>query len=926
MKHASPFFLDSRQVKWRKQMDRKKLARRARLLLTVAVLVLVSLTASGVQADPVVLRSVTTPRDFFGYDIGEDYKITPWQTHELTGEGLRQGIVEYAHELQRTSNRVRVYQYGTSELGRPMILTVVTSPENWAQMDRIKEILNKLADPRQVASPEEARTLASQGKAVYWLSAAIHATERTSPEVLLRLAYDLAAGNDHWTRDLLDNVVVVMENTINPDGLDMVTDWYYQYLDTPYDGSTPPYYGKYVNHDDNRDFLGLALAESQDNVQARFEWNPTVYHDLHEAMQMLYMSPGPDPTNEAVNPITYAEWLGFAGHNISQLISAGWTGVFTYDYADMWYPGYNHGYSFMHNTNGRFYELQGARLATPRDFTRPGRPQSWYNPAPFPVPFTWHLMDAVNLEEAAIRNDLTYTMDHKDELLFNFYEKGRSNMQKALSQAPLAFVIPANGGDNADVVDLINNLHLGQHIEVDRAETDFVAGGQQFAAGDFVVRLDQPFGLTAKMLLSTQTYPPIKTPYDVTAWTYGLMRDVQVVPLDEALPGGLSLLPVTAELPYAGTLTGGPAQVYVVEHGSNNNLSVALPRLWRQAGLTVWQADVSFTTGGRSFPAGTLLVSTAGGPAEHDWLAALAQELGLTAYAAGDSLPGVSLVELTAPRVGLYTANTSSGTTMPEGWTRLRLDRAGWDYTRLYAADVRYGSLDDFDVIIIPSMTASTLINGSSSSTLPPEYRLGIGPEGLANLESFAQKGGTLVLQGRISTLPMDQGWDIQVEVPSLLAALARPMTVSEEEQEPPDFGGPEPPGLQAGAALLAAAEEPLNCPGSIVRIQVDPSTKVGYGYDAEESLWCESNTPFFDVTPGSPAAVVARYPDDGMTLLQSGFISGESALHGKAAIVDAPFDAGHVILLAPNVLYRAQSTGDFMFFWNALFEGSRTQ
>ena len=163
----------------------------------------------------------------------------------------------------------------------------------------------------------------------------------------------------------------MLENTINPDGLKMVTDWYYQYKDTPYVSSGPPYYGKYVNHDNNRDFLGISLAESQANVKARMEWNPTVYHDLHETKDLLYMSPGNDPTNEAVSPITNAEWLAFAGHNITQMIAAGWKGVFTYDYADMWYPGYNHGYSFMHNTNGRFYELQGADMATPRTITRP---------------------------------------------------------------------------------------------------------------------------------------------------------------------------------------------------------------------------------------------------------------------------------------------------------------------------------------------------------------------------------------------------------------------------------------------------------------------------------------------------------------------------------------------------------------------------
>ena len=142
-------------------------------------------------------------------------------------------------------------------------------------------------------------------------------------------------------------------------------------------------------------------------------------------------------------------------------------------------------------------------------------------------------MDAVNLEEDAIVNDLTYTAKNKDGLVYNFYVKGKTNMQKAMSTAPYAFVIPQNGGDNTDVVDMINNLHLLQNFEIDRAGTAFTVAGKQYAAGDYVVRMDQPYGLTAKNLLTVQAYPPIKTPYDVTAWTYGLMRDVQVVPLTD---------------------------------------------------------------------------------------------------------------------------------------------------------------------------------------------------------------------------------------------------------------------------------------------------------------------------------------------------------------------------------------------------------
>ncbi len=902
-------------------MNRKKLVRRAGTLLTVLMLITVSTIVTGAQATAPADPRVTTPKAFLGYDVGDQYQLTPWQTHQMPNGTVRTGIVEYAYELQRTSNRVRVFQEGTSEMGRPMILTVITAPNNWAQMDKLKGIQRKLADPRQVAGVEEARFLASQGKAVYWLSAGIHSTERTAAEVLVRLGYHLASGQDDWTRQLLDNVIVVLENTINPDGLDQVTDAYYG-------GPPATGYGRYVNHDDNRDFLGLALVESQQNVQARFEWLPTVYHDLHQAKDLLYMSPGNDPTNEAVSPITMNEWTGFAGHNIGQLTAQGHLGAFTWDYADMWYPGYNHGYSFMHNTNGRFYELQGASgmanggnlsngaHSATRILSTWGASRTWWDPAPYVGGVRWDLIDAVNLEEDAIKNDLAYTLAHKDELLMNFYLKGKTNMAKASGEAPYAFVIPANGGDNADVTDMINNLQVGQHIQVHRLGQAAALGGRQFAAGDYVVRMDQPFGLTAKNLLSKQTYPPIKEPYDVAAWTYGLLRDVEVVPLAEPLPNGLGLLPLTGAVPYAGTLTGGTSSAYVVEHGSNNNLSVGLLRLWGNTDMSVSQADAPFTAAGLSFPAGTFVVRTTGSDQDHNALKAVVEELGLVGYSVNaQDAEGLKLATLQKPRVAVYARYAGDFSDTNEGWTRIRLDRAGWSYTRLHPAELAVMAPNAYDIIV--ATTTSSM-----------------GTAGYNALKAFVEAGGTLILQGSASRLPVTEGWITGVSVApnrGPAAAMMAPESVGAESEEAeediPDFGGREPSPKQvmaAGLALAAAdADVPLNCPGSIVRLQVDPATKIGYGYDTEEALWCES-TLFWDVDPASKATVVARYPDDGNTLLLSGYIGGESWMHGKAAIVDAPVGNGNVILLTPNIVYRAQTSGSYMFLWNSLFEGSR--
>ena len=370
---------------------------------------------------------------------------------------------------------------------------------------------------------------------------------------------------------------------------------------------------------------------------------------------------------------------------------------------------------------------------------------------------------------------------------------------------------------------------------------------------------------------------------------------------------------------YAGTLTGDVSKQYVIEHQSNNNWSVALPRLWADPHMTVSQVDEPFSAGGQAFPAGTFLVRTTGSKADHDALKALVQDLGLTAYSITERVPSTRLAK---PKLGTYTTNNSSNTTMPEGWSRLRLDRSGWDYTRLYPADVLTGTVSAYNVIILPDAPTSTIVNGSpTSTTLPPEYRVGMGTTGVAKLKEFVMDGGTLVLQGRSSMLPIEQNWGISVTVPSAALAAAWSAPISDDPEDLPDFGGEAPKGAQAAAAPTA------NCPGSIVRIKVDPTTKVGYGYGLEEALWCESSTPYFIPVSDGTATVVASYPAKGDgNLLLSGYLDAKAdeALRGKAAIVDAPLGAGHVILLAPNVLYRAQTTGTFMFFWNSLVEGSR--
>ena len=610
------------------------------------------------------------------------------------------------------------------------------------------------------------------------------------------------------------------------------------------------------------------------------------------------------------------------------MIGEDWRGVYIYDYPDVFYPGYNESWSNAHNGLGSYWEVTGARAGMqPTTITSAGKALSWYNPYPVIPGFSWTLMQSVNLEEDAALHTIDYMQKNKTAMLYNFYLKGKRNMATAVAKAPVGWVIPMGSGDNADVTDMVNNL-LANKIEVQRATAPFTVGGKSYAAGDFVVDLRQPYGLTAKMYLSSQAWPiPGGTPYDVTAWTYQYLRDVAAVPISPTLPS-IAVAPVTAPVPYAGSLTGDASQWYLIQHESNNNLARALPQIWAKGGLVVAQARVAIDVDGQTYPAGTFFVQTSGSAADHAWLKSLVERLGLKGRSLPAAVSAASTTLLKQPSIGLYQPYSSP---MNEGWLRLRLDDIKFPYVSLHNSDIMSPTVplrNTYDVIVLPSNSPNSIRNGSTSSSTPPDIKGGIGQAGVDNLKSFVQAGGTLVLNASSSTFPIQFGWDVGVTqgaasvaaaaladgwLPDKMKALAAEM--SNDTDGVPDRGLRDP---EVGSAAPVA----VYAPGSILAVKVDPTDPVAFGYNTDEAIWAQ-NYPFFTVTDTAKAKVVASYPTDKDALL-SGYLTGGEGLRGKAAIVDATFGTGHVVMFGTDVTYRGQATGDFMFLFNALIMGGQ--
>src|SRR5437773_1818787 len=213
--------------------------------------------------------AVPAPQSHFGHPIGADRTVLDWDR-----------VVSYFRELEKNSPRIRVQELGKTAEGKPLIAAILSAPETVANLGRYIEIQKKLADPR-IALPGEVETLIAQGKSVVMITCSIHSTELASTHTAVEFAYRLLTEDKPRFRAILENTILILVPSLNPDGVDIVTQWYRKTLGTPYEGTTPPQlYHKYVGHDNNRDWYILSQPETRLVVgKLHNVWHPQIVYD-----------------------------------------------------------------------------------------------------------------------------------------------------------------------------------------------------------------------------------------------------------------------------------------------------------------------------------------------------------------------------------------------------------------------------------------------------------------------------------------------------------------------------------------------------------------------------------------------------------------------------------------------------------------------
>jgi hypothetical protein len=851
-----------------------------------------------------VAPGVPTPKDVIGYYAGAPKKLT----HNAD-------LLKYYRALEAKSPRVKVLPIGTSDEKRELAIVVVASEDSIKALDQNRQYLAQLADPRTL-TPEQAKEIIGKAKPIYHLMGGLHSGETGPSEMLMELAYRLAVEDSPVINQIRDRVIVTITPVADPDGRDRYVDWYNKHLiDITNERDRmpgPPYWGKYVFHDNNRD-----INYSQTSMRALLgwylQWHPPIMHDLHESVPFLYTFSGQAPQNPTLDPILYGEMPMFANFEMAQLTKYGMPGVWTHGFVDMWSPGYLAFMSSNHNGLVRMYETFGNGGATTMKRRVAGdgggegggggsqTTREWYRPLPPYREVEWSMRNNTNYMETAVLSGLEYASAFPRVVLENFYLKSRNSIDSGKKEAPYGFVVPGGQRDMTRVAMLISLLRR-QGIEVGKTTAALKLTDGSYPAGSYVIKRDQPYGRLAKILLEKQNFPDanLRT-YDDTGWTMGLMlqADVKATADKSVLEAKTEpVADIDVTLPGSVTATANITAFVVPDYGSNSMVTLR----YRLKSIGVQAAEASFKVGATEYPAGSFIIPAAGAGTDVD--AKIKQAiapLGLAAVGVA-KMPDVAKHDVDLPRLAMF---TTWGSTQEVGWVRHAFDTFEVPYDLIYKERIREGNLRAaYDVILVPNQarSAKNLVfdidarpNGKPVPYVKdPQFPSlgeygsseditgGMGLEGVLELQKFVNAGGVLITLGGSSQFATDFG-------------LVRNVNSSRPSAQ-------------------------FYAPGPIVSAEiVKPSHPIFYGYSQKTVPVRYANGPLFQVPESDrDQQVLMRFPG-GDESVMSGLMKGANELRNRPAIVDVPVAPGRVLLFATNPCYRWQNHGEFGMLFNAL-------
>jgi hypothetical protein len=878
-------------------------------------------------ATPVLAQGrVTTPVEEFGFEIGADYQLVNYEQFH-----------QYWIKLAGESDRMALDTIGYTELGRPQIQAIVTSPANHLHLDRYREIARRMAKAGDV-SEDEARELAQEGKAIVWIDGGLHATEVLGAHQLLELVYRLNDYTDPETLRILDDVIILATHA-NPDGMDLVSNWYMR-EDDPLERSTsgiPVLYNHYAGHDNNRDFYMSALEETTNLNRSMYRtWFPQIVYNHHQTGPqgtVMFAPPFRDPPNHYLDPliITGLDRVGSAMHQRFVEEGKGGTTMRSGASYSTWWNGGLRTTPYFKNMIGLLTETIGH--PTPMEIPFLPRRQISSGDLPLPVePGAWHFRQSIEYSETANWAVLDYASRNSDILLMNIWRMGTNSIERGRADSwttypfeideaaatmqrgtradwerllrdpddrdPRGFIIPSDQRDFLTATKFVNTL-LKNGVDVHRASGDFSVAGIQYPSGSFVVRADQAFRPHVLDMFEKQEHPndfaypggPPNAPYDNTGWTLAWQMAVEFDRILDGFDGPFELVTDELASPPAGIVAGARnASGYLVDH--INDAFIAVNRVLASGGSASWYTD-PVTVDGKAFAAGALYLQT-----ERATVEALAAEKGLSFHGVREAPAGNTMV-LRPVRIGLW---DRYGGSMPSGWTRMILEDFEFDFDVIYPPDFEDGGLSEYDVLLLEDGAVPSASDSGSRfrswrgvtdpERIPAEYRGRLGNmtvDGtVPHILDFARQGGAVIAIGSSTSLAYHAGLPVR----NHLVADGRELT-----------------------------REEYFTPGSVLDMKVEQGSPLTHGFGDRVNVLF-SHSPTFALEQGATGVRRVGWFDSPEPL-KSGWAWGEERLEGGIGVIEAEYGEGKLFLFGPRITFRAQPHGTFPFLFNGIYYGS---
>ncbi|HDP75937.1 MAG TPA: hypothetical protein ENN49_08720 [Bacteroidales bacterium] len=837
---------------------------------------------------------VTTPEQHFGFTPGTDRMLIKYDQ-----------LVDYLKKIETQSPMIKVVPIGQSAMGKTLYAVFVSTKENIANLNRLKEINKQLAINYSLNDAER-EEMVNQGKVFVMATLSMHSTEVGPSQALPTIIHRLIADNSF--NNALNNVVYMAVACHNPDGMDMVVDYYNQYKGTKYEGGPMPFlYQKYVGHDNNRDFITLTQPETKAISRLTSqEWFPQVMVEKHQmglTGPRYFVPPYHDPIAQNVDAELYA-WSNLFGQNmLNDLTSKGLQGVSQQNLFDNYWPGSTET-CLWKNVISMLTEAASVKIATPvyiepTELTGTSKGLAEYKKGvnmlmPWPGGW-WKLSDIINLEVESTLSMLHTASKYKDRILEFRNDICKKQVNLGKTRAPYYFILPANQKDPSELVALVNLLNEhGVHIY--RLKENITIKNQNFHAGDIVVPLAQPFRMFIKEVMEAQEFPErrleeggnVLEPYDITSWSLPLHKGLSCFTINTKTVEDSLIEPIATNF----TLNTTPIpekRFAMLPSTVNQSYKLAVKCL--KSGVQVERANEHIVLDGNELPAGSFCIPL------NEKTRQILNDANFSILTS-DAKPNNTSVSKIR-RIGLIESQVQS---MDAGWTRYILDTYETPYTVINPSQVADGNLlSKFDLIIIPNTNATLLKDGKykrNGQVIPlvyPEiYTKGMGQKGVEALTEFVQNGGTILAWEQATelfegTLTLKQG--------NASEEFTFPfMNIAKEVQK-------------RGFA----------CPGSLVSMKLNPIPPFTFGLDSEMGVFMRDNYLFETRVPSldMDRRVIGYF--EGKNKLLSGYLKGEELLEGKSAAIWLKKGKGQLILLGFSPIFRASVPSNYKILFNTI-------